>query len=91
MIGATLLGLASGAFFPLALLPAWIADVAQYNPLAIAIQGMREALLGGTGWSEVGGHVALLVPMSVVSILAGALIFKLALGRERRRGTLGLY
>ncbi len=65
MIGVTLLGLASGAFFPLALLPAWIASVAEYNPLAIAIQGMREALLGGTGWSEVGGHVALLVPMSI--------------------------
>lgn len=91
MVGVTLLGLASGAFFPLSLLPGWIATVAEYNPLAIAIQGMREALLGGTGWSEVPGHVALLVPMSVFSLLAGALVFKLALGRERRRGTLGLY
>ena len=91
MLGVTLLGLASGAFFPLSLLPDWIAAVAEYNPLAIAIQGMREALLGGTGWSEVGGHVALLVPMSIASILGGAFVFRLALGRERRRGTLGLY
>jgi len=91
MIGVTLLGLASGAFFPLALLPSWIAAVAEYNPLAIAIQGMREALLGGTGWSEVGGHVALLVPMSALSLVCGVMLFKLALGRERRRGTLGLY
>jgi ABC-2 type transport system permease protein len=91
MIGVTLLGLASGAFFPLALLPGWIAAVAEYNPLAIAIQGMREALLGGTGWSEVGGHVALLVPMSALSLACGVMLFKLALGRERRRGTLGLY
>ena len=88
---STLLGLASGAFFPLALLPDWIASVAEYNPLAIAIEGMREALLGGTGWSEVGGHVALLVPMSIASLLGGAFVFRLALGRERRRGTLGLY
>jgi hypothetical protein len=29
--------------------------------------------------------------MSVLSLLGGALIFKRALGRERRRGTLGLY
>jgi ABC-2 type transport system permease protein len=91
MVGATLLGLASGAFFPLSLLPAWIATVAEYNPLAIAIQGMREALLGGSGWSEVGGHVLLLVPMSVLSLVGGTLVFKAALGRERRRGTLGLY
>jgi ABC-2 type transport system permease protein len=91
MLGATLLGLLSGAFFPLTLLPDWIATIAEYNPLAIAIQGMREALLGGSGWSEVGGHVALLVPMSIISVLAGALVFRLALTRERRRGTLGLY
>jgi ABC-2 type transport system permease protein len=91
MIGATLLGLASGAFFPLSLLPDWIAAIAEYNPLAIAIQGMREALLGGTGWSEVAGHVALLVPMSALSLVGGATLFKLALARERRRGTLGLY
>jgi ABC-2 type transport system permease protein len=91
MLGATLLGLASGAFFPLSLLPGWIETVAEYNPLAIAIQGMREALLGGTGWSEVGGHLALLVPMSALSLLCGALVFRLALNRERRRGTLGLY
>jgi len=91
MLGATLLGLASGAFFPLSLLPHWIATLAEYNPLAIAIQGMREALLGGTGWSEVGGHVLLLVPASALSLVCGALLFRLALGRERRRGTLGLY
>jgi ABC-2 type transport system permease protein len=91
MLGATLLGLASGAFFPLSLLPGWVEAVAQYNPLAIAIQGMRETLLGGTGWSEVGGHLALLIPMSALSLICGALVFKLALGRERRRGTLGLY
>jgi ABC-2 type transport system permease protein len=91
MIGVTLLGLASGAFFPLSLLPSWIASVAEYNPLAIAIQGMRDALLGGSGWSEVGGDVLLLLPMSALSLLGGAFVFKLALGRERRRGTLGLY
>jgi ABC-2 type transport system permease protein len=91
MLGATLLGLASGAFFPLALLPDWIEAVAEYNPLAIAIEGLREALLGGSGWSEVAGGVALLLPMSTLSVLAGAFVFKLALGRERRRGTLGVY
>jgi ABC-2 type transport system permease protein len=91
MLGATLLGLLSGAFFPLVLLPDWIEAVAEYNPLAIAIDGMRHALLGGAGWSEVGEKVALLVPMSVVSIVGGALVFKLALDRERRRGTLGVY
>ena len=90
-LGALLLGLTSGAFFPLSLLPGWIAELAQYNPLAIAIDGLRETLLGGTGWTGVGEDLALLVPLSTLALLAGTLAFKLALRREQRRGTLGLY
>ena len=90
-IGTMALGLASGAFFPLALLPAWIATIAEYNPLAIAIEGLRETLLGGTGWTGIGDDLLLLVPMSVLSILLGSLLFRASLRRERRRGTLGLY
>jgi ABC-2 type transport system permease protein len=89
--GTLLLALASGAFFPLSLLPGWVADAAPYNPLAIAIEGFREALLGGTGWTGVGGDVLVLLPMSVASIAAGSALFYLALQRERRRGTLGVY
>lgn len=90
-IGTMALGLASGAFFPLALLPAWIATIAEYNPLAIAIEGLRETLLGGTGWTGIGDDLLLLVPISVLSILLGSLLFRASLRRERRRGTLGLY
>jgi ABC-2 type transport system permease protein len=90
-VGTVLLGLASGAVFPLALLPTWLADIAQWNPLAIAIQGVREALLGSAGWSEALADVALLVPLSGLALAAGVLLFRLALDRERRRGTLGMY
>jgi ABC-2 type transport system permease protein len=89
--GTTLLGLASGAVFPLALLPAWIAAVAEWNPLAIAIEGVRGALLGGEGWSEALADVALLLPLSGLTLAAGVYLFRLALDRERRRGTLGMY
>ncbi|HEY7018023.1 MAG TPA: ABC transporter permease [Gaiellaceae bacterium] len=89
--GALALTMLSGAFFPLALLPAWAAAVARLNPLAISIEAMREALLGGAGI-----HVALvavleLLPFVVVSLAAGFWIFRLALRRERRLGTIGLY
>jgi ABC-2 type transport system permease protein len=89
--GTTLLGLASGAFFPLTLLPGWIEAVAEWNPLAIAIEGVRDALLGGAGWGEALADVAVLLPMSALALAAGIALFRLALGRERRRGTLGLY
>jgi ABC-2 type transport system permease protein len=90
-IGAMALGLASGAFFPLSVLPAWVAQIAEYNPLAVAIEGLRETLLGGSGWTGVGGDLLLLVPMSCAAMLLGSLLFRASLRRERRRGTLGLY
>lgn len=90
-VGATMLGLASGAFFPLALLPHWLQRIAGINPLAIVINGVRETLIGGTGWASVGSHVLELVPLSIVALGAGVAAFQLALRRERRRGTLGLY
>jgi ABC-2 type transport system permease protein len=89
--GATLLTLASGAFFPLSLLPSWLEAVARVNPLAIAIDGMREALLGGTAWSDAALAIAKLTPFATVSLVAGFWLFGLALRRERRLGSLGLY
>jgi ABC-2 type transport system permease protein len=90
-LGAMALALVSGVYFPLDLLPDWIASISQYNPVALAISGMREALLGGEGWSVVGPRIGLLAAMSFVSLLFGLALFRLALRRERRRGTLGLY
>jgi ABC-2 type transport system permease protein len=89
--GTTLLGLASGAFFPLALLPAWLAAIAKWNPLAIAIDGVRETLLGGAGWSEALADIAILLPLAGLTLAGGVYLFRLALDRERRRGTIGMY
>jgi ABC-2 type transport system permease protein len=90
-MGAVGLGLISGIYFPLELLPEWLAAIAEYNPVAIAIQGMREALLGGVGWAESARDALLLAPMSVASLALGLTAFRLAIRRERRLGTLGLY
>jgi hypothetical protein len=48
-------------------------------------------LLAGTGWDGVGRAVAVLIPLSAVSLAAGVFTFRWALRRERRQGTLGLY
>lgn len=87
----TLLTLFSGAFFPLELLPDWGQDAARLNPIAIAIDGMRQPLLGGSGWEGVGGDLLVLLPLSVLSLAVGLLAFRAALRREKRRGSLGLY
>jgi ABC-2 type transport system permease protein len=85
------IGLLSGAYFPLDLLPGWLQTVAEFNPMALAIDGMREALLGGTGWSGIGEILVRLVPLSAVSLVVGLAVFRVALRRERAQGTLGLY
>jgi len=90
-LGTTLLVLFSGAYYPLDVLPDWVASLAELNPITIAVEGMREPLLGGTGWEGVGRAVAILLPLSVLSLALGAAAFRAALRRERRQGTLGLY
>jgi ABC-2 type transport system permease protein len=90
-IGVVGMGLISGAYFPLSLLPGWLEATSAANPIAIAIDGMREALLGGAGWGAVTGALALLAPLSVVSLALGVTAFRLALRRERRIGTVGQY
>jgi ABC-type multidrug transport system permease subunit len=90
-IGAAALTVTSGAYFPLSLFPDWIQTIAEANPLAIAVEAMRDALLGGAGWSEVAPALAVIVPLSACSMAFGVFAFRLALARERRKGTLGLY
>jgi ABC-2 type transport system permease protein len=87
----SILGLASGAFFPLTLLPDWAQTLAEKNPVAIAMEGTREALIGGAGWAGIGGDALVLVPLSAVALAAGVAAFRAALAREHRKGTLGLY
>lgn len=90
-LGAVALGLMSGVYFPLDLLPGWLTGVAEANPIALAIQGMRDSLLGGATVADVAPTIAALVPTSAASLALGLFVFRLAVRRERRRGTIGLY
>jgi ABC-2 type transport system permease protein len=89
--GTGILGIASGAFFPLDLLPEWLQTVAEANPIAIALEAVREALIGGAGWDAIRADALLVLPFSALSLFAGVAGFRAALAREHRRGSLGLY
>jgi ABC-2 type transport system permease protein len=90
-IAATALMLASGAYFPIQYLPAWLQNLTQYNPVTLALDAARQAMLGDAGWSVVWPAVLKLLPMASVSLMLGIAAFRLALRRERSRGTIGLY
>jgi ABC-2 type transport system permease protein len=87
----TLLTLLSGAYFPLDLLPGWAAAIAEYNPITVAVDGMREALLVGADWPATARAILTLVAASTASLTLGLLAFSFAVARERRLGTLGVY
>lgn len=87
---SSILVLGSGAFFPLSLLPHWVQTLSNYNPIARTVNSLREALIGG---STAGLSSTLLMVWiaSCLAFAAGLFAFRLALARERRRGTLGVY
>jgi ABC-2 type transport system permease protein len=86
----SLLVLGSGAYFPLGLLPGWVQSLATVNPLARAINALREALIAGSSAHLVTN--ALVVGVAAVAAFGlGNYAFTRALARERRRGTLGVY
>ena len=83
--------LAAAKLALLDLLPHWLATLADLNPMTIAIDGMRKALIGGAGWADVAPRVAALAPVSATALALGVFAFRRAVRRERNRGTLGLY
>jgi ABC-2 type transport system permease protein len=81
----------SSAYFPVDLFPGWIQTLAELNPMTVTLDAEREMLLGNAGWAPLPSALTILVPAAVLAIGAGIAAFRLALRRERRRGTLGLF
>jgi len=90
-LGALALNFSSGAYFPVDLLPGWMQGLTRANPIALAFDGTRQALLGGVGWKAVTPHVGIFIGAAALSLTIGAVALNLALRRERRRGTFGQY
>lgn len=90
-IGGLLLSATSSAFFPVGVFPGWLETLARLNPVTVALDSTRDALLGGEGWGSVLSATRVLGPATVVTFVTGVLALRFALVRERRRGSLGLY
>jgi ABC-2 type transport system permease protein len=86
-----LVALGSGAYVPVDLLPGWVQSAAEWNPIAVALDGMRSSLLAGADWGSTAGDLARILPFSLAALVAGIAGFRIALRHERVRGTLGIY
>jgi ABC-type polysaccharide/polyol phosphate export permease len=86
----TLMTIGSGAYAPVSVLPEPMARLAPYNPVGVAARGMRESLIAGS-WSSVDAKLFVLPVSGLVALGAGLLALRLAMRRERRLGTVGLF
>lgn len=81
----------SSAYIPLEALPGWLRPIARVNPFTLALTSTRDVLLGNAGWSPLGEAVRVFIPLSAIAVTIGVFAFRLAMARERRKGTLGSY
>lgn len=81
----------SGAYFPVDLFPTWMHGALRANPVTIAVDGTREALLGGVAWAQVASDLLVLAACGLASLVIGSNVFAYAFRRELRRGAIGLY
>lgn len=84
------LTIGSNTYFPVDVLPSWIQPLARANPLTVSLGAARRVLTGG-GWRPVLDAVTPVVPLAVVALVMGVVVLRIALGRERAKGTLGQY
>lgn len=89
-VGAAV-SVASGAYFPLDLLPGRLAAVLALSPVAVAFDAARRTLIGGEGWAEISGELIYLAVSAIVSLAIGLWAVRAAILRERRMGTLSHY
>ena len=87
-ISSLLLG---GVYFPVEALPGWLHRFAALTPLTPALDGLRLCLLADAPLSELRPALVALSIFVVVLIPAGALLFRWALRRAMRDGTLTQY
>lgn len=84
--------LLGGAYYSTTVIPTWIQNLAVIFPLTYGLRIMRRSWLQGDyHWAAVGPDLVILATLALVSLLLGALLFRLALDHARREGTLGQY
>ena len=85
------IALASGAYFPLTLLPEWLQSVDAGDADGDRPGADPRRAHRWHGMERIGAAAAVLIAWAVCSLAIGLVAFRRAVKRERRLGTLGLY
>lgn len=82
------MGLVSGAYFPIDVLPSWLQPLGAVVPTRFAYDGLRAAIFQGEGW---GGDALALIAFAAVGLPLGVWCFSRALLQSKRAGTMSQY
>jgi ABC-2 type transport system permease protein len=80
--------LVGGMMYPVTILPHSLQIVARLIPVTYSLEGMRAALLGGTGWTELWPSFIALLVFAAILIPTSFLVFAWSLRRTKITGTL---
>jgi ABC-2 type transport system permease protein len=90
-IMGTVSGLLGGVVFPVSLLPPWIRWISSLLPVTYALDGMRKSLLTSAPFADVLPDVAALAVFVAVLLPLSLVVFRLAVRKAKRDGTLSHY
>ena len=81
-------GVFGGVFFPVAVLPSFLRWISPFLPATHALEGMRRSLLASSSFAEVLPSLKALALFTLILVPSGLWIFRLALHKAKRDGTL---
>lgn len=86
---STLLG---GVYYPISILPEWLQGFSYLFPITYALDAIRLSLLQGEGFSsDVGRDLLALVVFSVITLPISLVVFRYAVSRAKKDGSLAYY
>lgn len=83
--------LLAGVYYPISVLPDWLSPLSRILPLTYALDAMRLAMLKGYSLFELRLDILVLLGFSVVFTPLSFLVFKMALKRAKKEGSLIQY
>lgn len=83
--------LIAGAYFPVAVLPPWLAGIAKILPMTYAYRGLRLTLLTGVSLSETANEALVLAGFSLIGMPIAILAAQAAINKAKKDGSLGTF
>ncbi len=81
-------GLLGGVFFPINILPAWIKWISYLLPITYSLEGLRKSIITSSDFSEIFPNIIALFVFALIFFPLSLCLFRLALKKAKKDGTL---